>query len=120
MNIALDFDQCYTMDVHMWDQFVVLAEVGEHTVYIVTGRYADGEEIPWAPVPPERVIYTNRKAKRPFLEHHLGIHIDIWIDDRPEYINADNGDLLKWSKQEQLNYSGENYQILVKRKEENE
>lgn len=118
MNIAIDFDQCYTEDATLWDMFVSSAQQRGHTIYIVSARYQDGEEIPWAPVPDKRVIYTNRKAKRPHLEMTLGIHIDIWIDDRPEFINADHGDLLKWTQEDQATEIANNpkYKALYDRR----
>ena len=88
MIFALDFDGTYTADPELWDQWVRLCRKRGHRVYVVTMRY------PSESVPDElaesvdRVIYTGRRAKKQLLDAR-GISIDIWIDDRPEFLFED-------------------------------
>jgi hypothetical protein len=86
LKIALDFDQTYTADMPMWDQFIDLARARNHDVRIVTFRdstmrdhYLDklSQRIP--------VIYTEAQQKRRFCAD-MGWFVDIWIDDSPEFI----------------------------------
>ena len=88
MNIALDYDHTYTADPILWKEFCVSARSRGHRVYIVTAR--DEEH----PIPMldhvDRVYYTRLKAKRAFMENR-SIEINIWIDDKPDYIVRDWG-----------------------------
>ena len=96
MTIALDYDGTYTLDPKMWDVFIVMASMFGHTIKIVTMR-GDAEtgrgeciDIVFAECSSgiDEIIYTNRKAKKPYCEEHE-IHIDIWIDDQPEFLLCD-------------------------------
>lgn len=83
MNIALDYDGTYTADPILWDTFIFTAQKRGHQVHLVTMRHESeavrmGEQ-------PTRIHYTDRKAKRPFMQN-LGITIQIWIDDMPDFI----------------------------------
>lgn len=92
MNIALDYDGTFTEDPAMWDLFCRLAEMQGHDVYIVTMRYPQ-ERITVAPVPMDKVWYTSRNAKAPFVEKY-GLHIDVWIDDNPKSVHKNSNDEL--------------------------
>jgi hypothetical protein len=87
MRIALDYDGTYTADPVMWDQFCDAAHAKGHEVVMVTMRHPS-EGLPEAPGV-NSMIYTSRKAKRPFMEA-LGIPVDIWIDDQPHWIYQDS------------------------------
>jgi hypothetical protein len=83
MNIALDYDGTYTADPALWDTFILCAHNRGHQVHIVTMRHESepvriGER-------PARIHYTDRKAKRPFMQA-LGVPVQIWIDDMPDFI----------------------------------
>lgn len=90
--IALDIDGTYTEDIKMWDAFIKLAQSAGHNVIICTMRYHGGQygnieskeliEI-FTDVCP--IYFTGRQAKKPYMEA-LGINVDIWIDDTPEWI----------------------------------
>lgn len=90
MLIALDYDNTYTLDPVFWNGFIVVSKARGHSVIIATMRSeAEGkivkmdlEEIV------EDIIFTNRKAKRPYLKK-LNIFPDVWIDDIPEFISTD-------------------------------
>ena len=87
MNIALDYDGTYTLDEPFWNEFVYRAIEDGHEVSMVTMRYNNEDE---RVEPPHdiQIIYTERKAKRQAMDR-LGIKIDVWIDDRPEWIFTD-------------------------------
>lgn len=83
MIIALDYDGTYTADPILWDTFIFTAQHRGHQVHVVTMRHESepvrlGEQ-------PARIHYTDRKAKLPFMVA-LGLTVQIWIDDRPDFI----------------------------------
>lgn len=89
MDIGLDFDGTYTLDPEFWDQVVLLAQDMEHTVYVVTNRLGEDEEddeVYDVPVPAENVIFTAGKSKHDFMMANHDLHIDVWIDNEPEWI----------------------------------
>lgn len=84
MNIALDFDDTYTRDPDLWDQFISNSLARGHDIRIVTFRKStmrdpalDNMKIP--------VIFTEYTQKRAHC-NKLGWYVDIWIDDSPEFI----------------------------------
>ncbi len=86
MNIALDFDDTYTRDPGLWDQFISDSLARGHDVRIVTFRKSTMTDpaldyiklkIP--------VIFTEYTQKRAFT-NKMGWMVDIWIDDSPEFI----------------------------------
>lgn len=87
MIIALDYDNTYTRDKFFWDDFIDNAWRHGHSVYIVTSR---GEDTPvdyqydFNRMQVE-IIYCNYRAKKQVTDN-LGVKIDIWVDDDPEYI----------------------------------
>jgi UDP-galactopyranose mutase len=84
MNISLDFDDTYTRDPILWDNFVVNARRHGHKVYVVTMRYKEeGQEVYEALAENvDQIIFTGRMAKKPYVEAK-GIDISVWIDDNP-------------------------------------
>ena len=92
MLIALDYDGTYTADPELWDQFISNARMRGHKVYCVTMRYADkeskeveenlGNKV-------DKIVYTNRKAKKVAFRMKCGCNPDIWIDDTPEWLFED-------------------------------
>lgn len=87
MHIALDYDETYTVDPDLWLPFVKHAKARGHTVYVVTMRYPQetASMDPRLVAEVERIIATGRQLKRRFCES-MGIYIDVWVDDTPEYI----------------------------------
>ena len=85
MNIAIDHDLTYDQDPKLWDLFIATALQRGHKVWGVTKREPHLTVYMSCPV-----IYTSRKAKRPFVKAK-GIHIDVWIDDSPEGILFNDG-----------------------------
>jgi len=98
MIIAVDYDDTYTRDPDLWAGFLRVARnLRGHTAICVTCRYEHNERIaPSAEELFERVIYTGRKAKKPYLEA-LGIFPDIWVDDSPNFILFDSGGEYRFS-----------------------
>lgn len=96
MIIALDYDDTYTADKDLWDDFVSRAKERGHSVSFVTFRYDGGGEyagvlygnediIEDAKLLGINIVFTNGKQK----QH---VHFaDIWIDDNPHlcasYVN---------------------------------
>lgn len=90
MIIALDYDMTYTKDPNLWDSFIKDSFRRNHKVICVTMRYEETEsdEVINSIGKYCRVIFTERKAKKEFLEN-INIHPDIWIDDNPLWIYKD-------------------------------
>jgi hypothetical protein len=93
MNISLDFDETYTRDPEMWDQFVALAQSCGHTVYCITARTPNKinkEEVYDSIgrlVGKDNCLFTDSVAKARYAAE-MSVHIDVWIDDLPS--NVDN------------------------------
>ena len=88
MNIALDYDDTYTRDPELWDGFVRQAQSRGHEVWCVTMRDGSRQEVLdtiGELVGKDHCIFTAQQAKAPFLKN-LDIHIDVWIDDSPQYV----------------------------------
>ena len=91
MVVAMDYDGTYTLDPNVWQMILNRLKMSGHTVYLVTMRTPE-ECIDLCPdlvKIVDDVIPTSRKAKMPFVRN-LGIKIDVWIDDRPDWIFSDS------------------------------
>lgn len=84
MDIALDYDDTYTLKPEFWDAFIAHARADGNRVYIVTMRY-EHEKPEDLEGKVDAIFCTGRIAKRLFM-YSKGIHIHVWIDDRPEFI----------------------------------
>ena len=93
MNISVDFDDTYTRDPILWDEFIGRAQERGHTVYCVTARDPSQLNKDEVELTIGRVIgtkncyFTSQMAKAKFM-FDQGICIDVWIDDLPS--NVDN------------------------------
>jgi hypothetical protein len=90
MNIALDFDDTYTRDPVLWDQFISDSLARGHDIRIVTFRkrtMTDPALDYLATKMP--VIFTEYTQKREFT-NRMGWMVDVWIDDSPEFIVGNN------------------------------
>lgn len=92
MNISIDFDDTYTRDPLLWNEFARQARKAGHTVYCVTARaseYKDETQEVWdtlgAVIGKDKCIFTGGRSKRLFCQI-LNIHIHVWIDDMPEAV----------------------------------
>ena len=91
MNIMIDYDRTYTSAIAMWREVIdnSFLHYG-HKVFLVTSRGTNmpidlAQDFISRNIP---IIYCNFLAKRPHCES-LGISIDIWIDDDPQWITDD-------------------------------
>lgn len=89
MNISLDFDDTYTRDPALWDQFARSAIYAGHNVYLVTMRFPEqGDEVYntiGKIIKRDNIHFTCHQGKRAFM-WSKGIRIDVWIDDMPDAI----------------------------------
>lgn len=93
MNLSIDFDDTYTRDPELWNQFITTAQDRGHTVYCVTARAPDqtNREQVYGTIGQligkDRCVFTDSRAKAK-VTWEMGIRIDVWIDDTPS--NVDN------------------------------
>lgn len=90
MLIALDYDDTITKDPEMWIRVAQVFQDCGHEVVIATMRTPE-EALRMSPIillSGIPVVPTSRKAKKPYLES-LGLFVDVWIDDRPDFILLD-------------------------------
>jgi len=91
MNLSVDFDDTYTRDPILWDQFIELAQSRGHTVYCVTAREPNKlnkDEVYDSIgrlIGKDNCYFTSQQAKSKFM-FDQGILIDVWIDDMPSNI----------------------------------
>lgn len=85
-TIALDYDDTYTADPILWENFIKHAHHRGHRIYIVTLR---GDHQTYGGNFEElsvffgvSTIFCNGRPKQEVTKE-LGISIDIWIDDNP-------------------------------------
>lgn len=93
MLVALDYDNTFTRDPKAWIDFIHLMQREGHTVYCVTMRFGtnpkEANEVQQALGHlVDGVFFTNRKAKRAYMLER-GIHVNVWIDDLPDFIIMD-------------------------------
>jgi hypothetical protein len=89
MTIALDFDDTYTADPDMWDEFIRSARSCGHRVICVTCRHHTLENIAEVDKAMHPLVlatyFTGHSPKRWYMERN-NVKVDIWIDDMPEYV----------------------------------
>ena len=88
--IALDYDGTFTTNPSFWLEFIKLASIAGYQVIGVTMRYPseiDSNFMVYRNAI-ELVVFTSRQAKKPYVEK-CGLDVDIWIDDRPDFILTD-------------------------------
>ena len=88
LAIMIDYDRTYTADPDLWRVILPIIQSKGHKVYLVTSRGMDtpvelAEDFVQMGIP---IIYCEYLAKRDVCRKQ-GIHIDIWIDDDPYYID---------------------------------
>jgi hypothetical protein len=83
MNIALDYDDTYTLDKDTWNKVIDTFIKYGHKVYCVTKRYENiSEDIKQDMNIP--IIYATKSKLEAVRK--ANIQIDIWIDDKPQSI----------------------------------
>lgn len=88
VSIALDYDGVVTADPHVFLEVVKDFQKVGWEVVIVTMRFTNEPVTVPEGFPTIEVIYTGRRAKKPFVEK-LDRKFDIWIDDNPHLIHMD-------------------------------
>lgn len=86
--IALDYDETYTADKGLWDNFIEDCKNRGHEIYIVTARHGyNYQELLDDGLfsKTDGVYFTGHRAKRSFM-YEQGIDVNIWIDDNPNAI----------------------------------
>lgn len=87
MIIAVDYDNTYTADPELWDDFIKSAIVKGHTVICVTARTENiGEPVKESIGQLVPVIFTGGQPKRA-ASLKRGYKVDVWIDDMPQIID---------------------------------
>lgn len=94
MLISIDYDDTFTADPDFWREFIERAKAHGHAVVCVTARW-DGPgnraELA-AAMPGIPVVFSDQRCKRDASEE-AGHLVDVWIDDLPEAIVGDLGQL---------------------------
>ena len=83
MNISIDYDDTYTKDPELWDQFISMAQSKGHQVFCITKRYEEIAEDIKSTMKIQTLFATQSKLDE---AHKNGVVIDIWIDDKPQSI----------------------------------
>lgn len=90
MIIALDYDNTYTADPILWNQFIKDSIDRGHAIWCVTARsphhIQEVEQTIGLALEPNHIIATDGGEKRRFLKEIHNLRPDIWIDDNPESI----------------------------------
>lgn len=90
-NIAVDYDDTFTIDPAMWRRIIADMQASGHAVYCVSARRSTIEsrvEVQSAMPDGVPVYLAYDMSKRAFMLA-LGIDIDVWIDDTPEAIPSE-------------------------------
>ena len=85
MIIAIDYDDTYTADIELWDNFIGSAIMRGHQVVCVTARRETAENVEQCDIPGVLTYFTALSSKMKYMEKH-GIKVDIWIDDQPRVV----------------------------------
>jgi hypothetical protein len=86
---GIDFDGTFNRAPRLFDRIIRTLYDEGHTAVIVTGRSDEGQ---WGAEVREAigdlipVVFAARRWKRQ-AAREAGFHVDIWIDDVPEYVD---------------------------------
>lgn len=86
MNIAIDYDDTYTKDPHLWDRFIRDAKENGHRVWIVTCRRDTDENREDLGKPSDCVVFFTSLSPKHAYMAKMGLNVDVWIDDDPACI----------------------------------
>ena len=108
MKIGLDYDNTYTADPALWDEFITHSFERGHEVIIYTARNEklDNNDELRRLSKTIRVVFCDGVAKKHIArveaQHTEGHKIDIWIDDKPESVIQNSiatlDQLVEWRK----------------------
>lgn len=83
MNIAIDYDDTYTLDKILWNKIINIFLDNGHSVFCITKRHEHiADDIKHDMNIP--IIYATKSKLEAALQKN--IMIDIWIDDKPQTI----------------------------------
>lgn len=106
MQIALDYDNCYTRDPEGWDFFIDMMRGRGHDTRIVTSRDDRFDRTqPLVNLEAKmEVIYCRGMAKQPYCRMFIeGFDPDIYIDDKPDTVHNNSRfspeNLAKWREE---------------------
>lgn len=85
MIVGLDYDGTYSRDPKLFDSVVSQFLTAGHQVICITMRRFPEEAIS---IPNVEILYTARRAKANYAAEQ-DVHVDIWIDDKPQWILND-------------------------------
>lgn len=85
MVIAIDYDETWTADPALFASFADMARAAGHTPIIVTGRGEERRPV-GLPLP---VYCTGGRAKRWYMLEVHQMHVDVMVDDTPEWWDRD-------------------------------
>ena len=83
MNVAIDYDDTYTLDKQLWNDVIKMFIDGGHNVYCVTKRYKEIADDIREDMKIPIVFATRSKLEA---VANANIRIDVWIDDKPQSI----------------------------------
>ena len=84
MMIAIDYDDTFTCDPHLWRLFIGNAlDLGHQVVCVTMRRHPPHDDEPKLPNIP--IVCTAGLQKRAAAQV-AGFMVDVWIDDMPEAI----------------------------------
>ena len=83
MNVAIDYDDTYTLDKQLWNHVIKMFIDAGHNVFCVTKRYEEiADDIREDMNIP--IVYATRSKLEAVV--NANIRIDVWIDDKPQSI----------------------------------
>lgn len=83
MNIAIDYDDTYTLDKNLWNKIIDIFLKDGHKVFCITKRYEHiADDIRQDMKIP--IIYATKSKLEAAIKKN--INIDVWIDDKPQTI----------------------------------
>jgi hypothetical protein len=89
MIISIDFDDTYSVNPQMWDEFIRLAWSFDFHVICVTARHdyemAKVHSSIGNMIGKSQCFSTGRVHKKKYMKEQ-GLKVDIWIDDNPSAI----------------------------------
>ena len=90
LHIGVDFDHTYLADPETFEKLVDLFHESGHKCVLVTKRRDEGDwgkEVKKMVGHKMPIVFAGPDYKKDVAEEE-GFHIDIWIDDSPEFINS--------------------------------
>jgi len=89
MRIAIDYDDTFTADPRAWREVIAVLQSRGHEVICVSARFKIFEnQRELEDATGLRVILCNHNVKIDVVRK-AGLHVDIWIDDQPQWINPE-------------------------------